>query len=196
MTARSGIPLATEGHNLVPIWSPDSNSRRVAYTSNGEMYSRAADTRDEPQPLLVRDHPQYPNAWSQDERVLVFVNDHPTNRADIWLMELGREPRPLIATRANEFMSRLSSDERWIAYVSDESGRYEVYVRPFPNVDEGKWVISTAGGLEPVWSPTGRELFYVNGATMMAAAIETRGTTLSAAAPDVLFTGPFETGST
>ncbi|HUP21081.1 MAG TPA: hypothetical protein VM778_14185, partial [Gemmatimonadota bacterium] len=67
--------------------------------------------------------------------------------------------------------------------------------RPFPNVDERKWTVSTGGGVEPVWSPTGRELFYMNGTAMMAVAIEVQGATLDAAAPELLFTGPFETGS-
>ena len=71
----------------------------------------------------------------------------------------------------------------------------EVYVRPFPNVDEGKWLISSGGGGNPVWSPTGRELFYINGTALMSAAIETKGATLRVSAPELLFTGPFETGS-
>ena len=53
------------------------------------------------------------------------------------------------------------SDGRWLAYSSDESGQPEVYVRPFPNVDEGRWPISAGGGRGPVWGPNGRELFYV-----------------------------------
>ncbi len=189
----SGLPLATEGHNLASAWTPDS--RRVAYTSDGEMYWRAADASSEAQRLLARDRPQYPSEWSRDGRSLIFLDDHPTNRFDIWVMTLDADPRPLVATGAHELMVRLSPDERWLAYVSDESGRYEVYVRPFPNVDERKWTISTGGGVEPVWSTTGRELFYMNGMAMMAVAIEVRGATLDVAAPELLFTGPFETGS-
>src|SRR5262245_38648465 len=79
--------------------------------------------------------------------------------------------------------------------MSDESGRMEVYVRPFPNVDEGKWLISGGGGGNPVWSPTGRELFYINGTALMSTAIEAAGATLRVSAPALLFTGPFETGS-
>ena len=90
---------------------------------------------------------------------------------------------------------RLSSDDRWIAYSSDESGSNEVHVRPFPNVNDGKWVVSTSGGVAPVWSPDGRELFYMNGTTMMSVAVDSRGGAFRFAAPTALFSGPFETGS-
>ncbi len=55
----------------------------------------------------------------------------------------------------------VSPDGRWLAYESDSSGRFEIYVRPFPNVAAGQWLISTAGGTRPLWSPNGRELYYV-----------------------------------
>ena len=111
------------------------------------------------------------------------------------MMPSGGEPKPLVATRAREYAARLSPDDRWLAYLSEESGRMEVYVRPFPNVDEGRWLISSGGGGNPVWSPTGRELFYINGTTLMSAAIDAKGATLRVSAPEPLFTGPFETGS-
>ena len=126
---------------------------------------------------------------------MIFHQEHPTDRLDIWVLPLDGDPRPLVATRAHEVDARLSPDGRWLAYASDESGVQEVYVRPFPNVDNGKWTVSTGGGGWPVWSPTGAELFYRKGTTMMAARVDARGSTFRASAPVVLFTGPFETGS-
>jgi serine/threonine-protein kinase len=193
LARRSGIPLTTAGHNLGGIWTPDGG--RLTYYSNGDMFTRPADGSSGAQRLLGRDRPQYPAAWSRRGNVLIFTDDHPTNQADIWLLPVGADPRPLVATRAHENAARLSPDERWLAYSSDESGRFEVYVRPFPNVDDGRWPVSTGGGLLPEWSPTGRELFYVNGGRMMAARVETKDGTFSAGTPEVLFTGPFETGS-
>jgi serine/threonine-protein kinase len=70
---------------------------------------------------------------------------------------LDGEPQSLVASEAQERDPVLSSDEHWLAYASNESGRLEVYVRPFPNVDAGKWLVSTGGGGFPVWSPNGRE---------------------------------------
>ena len=73
----------------------------------------------------------------------------------------------------NESAPRFSPDGRWLAYVSDESGRYEIYVQPYPGPG-GKWQISTEGGTEPVWNPNGRELFYRSGNKMMAVDIATQ----------------------
>jgi serine/threonine-protein kinase len=71
--------------------------------------------------------------------------------------------RPLLHTRFSETGAAISSNGRWLAYQSDESGRSEVYVRPFPDVDNGRWQISNAGGVEPRWAKNGRELFYTFG---------------------------------
>ena len=85
-----------------------------------------------------------------------------------------------------------SPDGGWLAYQSDESGRGEIYVRPFPGPG-GKWLISTEGGTQPVWARNGRELFYRNGDKMMAAAVETEPV-FAAVKPKLLFEGHYETG--
>ena len=69
----------------------------------------------------------------------------------------------LLATRANEQHPALSPDGQWLAYESDQSGRFEVYVRPYPNVDTGRWQVSTNGGKQPVWSSDGDVLYYAAG---------------------------------
>ncbi|MCL6650116.1 MAG: hypothetical protein K6U89_17525, partial [Chloroflexi bacterium] len=76
----------------------------------------------------------------------------------------------IATTPADEYGPVLSPDGRWIAYVSTESGREEVYVRPFPNSAEGKYQISINGGSEPQWAHSGRELFYINGLNQLTAA--------------------------
>lgn len=189
---RSGIPLATEGHNLGPLWTPDG--RHVLYTSNDDIYMRAADASTEAQPVLARDGPQYAASWLNDARSLIFGAGHPTTLSDIWLLPADSDPRPVIATGAREILPTLSPDGRWLAYTSDETGREEVYVRPFPNTDDAKWVVSRDGGVAPVWSPTGDELFYMSGRALMAVAI-TRAPAFRAALPERLFDGPFETGT-
>jgi Tol biopolymer transport system component len=193
LARRTGRPVARDGHNILSAWTPDS--RAIAYYSSGDMYLRAADASSEAQPLLARGRAQYPNAWSRNGRLLIFEDDHTTNRSDIWVMPLGGEPYAVVATRAHEYYPTLSPDDRWLAYMSDESGSPEVYVRPFPNVDAGKWLVSAGGGGFPVWSPSGRELFYLNGTTMMSVSVATDGATFNAGAPELLFRGPFETGS-
>ncbi len=81
---------------------------------------------------------------------------------------------PIIATPAREVSPALSPDGKWIAYASDESGVFETYVRPFPNVSSARWQVSTAGGTNPIWSHSGRELFFRNNnGDLVAAAITT-----------------------
>ena len=84
---------------------------------------------------------------------------------DVMMANLGPpvEIVPLIKTSFAEFGPRISPDGRWIAYASNESGRNEVYVRPFPDVDQGRWQVSTDGGVDPRWAKNGRELFFAKG---------------------------------
>ena len=195
LARRSGFPLTTADHNLNPVWTP--NGRRVAWGGGPprgrDILWRAADGSSAPERLLAG--PRSLFSWSTDGRSFIFSEAHPTNQEDIWMMPSGGDPKPLLATPAMESAARLSPDDRWLAYMSDESGRAEVYVRPFPNVDDGKWLISSGGGGNPVWSPTGRELFYINGTALMSAAIEAKGATLQVSAPELLFSGPIQTGS-
>ena len=73
----------------------------------------------------------------------------------------------LVVTVYDETSPAVSPDGRWLAYASNESGRWEVYVRPFPNTNDGKWLVSTNGGQEPVWAHSGRELFYKGSGNLM-----------------------------
>ena len=95
------------------------------------------------------------------------------------------ELETLIETDFEEFYSEVLPDGRWIAYHSIETGAWEVYVRPFPNVDDGRWQISRGGGISPRWGPDGHELFYRSGA-MMAVEVQTEPN-FSPGVPQVLF---------
>ena len=191
LARRAGVPLASTGHSLRPLWLPDS--QHVAYTSDGDIFTRAADAGSPAERLVTMDRPQYPTSWSADGRTLVFNHVEPSGgNYDVWTMTIGAEPRPLVSTPASESQAQLSPDGGWLAYQSDESGRMEIYVRPFPDVSAGKWMVSTAGGLAPRWSPDGRTLFYALGSAMMAVSVSRRGQVFEAGAPDVMFTGPFD----
>ena len=100
----------------------------------------------------------------------------------------GRRP-PLLETPFNEHSPMFSPDGRWVAYVSDETGREEVYLRAHPG-EGGKYPISTEGGAEPVWAPSGDELFYRNGDQMIAVTVVTEPD-LVLGTPQVLFEGNF-----
>jgi hypothetical protein len=84
----------------------------------------------------------------------------------------------------------LSPDGRWLTYMSDETGTTEVFVRPFPDTDRGKWQISSGGGRAPIWSRDGRELFFLNASNDMMAVRITTGTVFAASEPTVLFRVP------
>jgi eukaryotic-like serine/threonine-protein kinase len=96
-------------------------------------------------------------------------------------------PRPLLATEFDEMAVVISPDSRWMAYQSDETGRTEVFVRPFPDVHAGKKQVSSGGGFAPLWSRDGKELFYLSSANTMMAARVTPGDPLDIGVPEVLF---------
>jgi eukaryotic-like serine/threonine-protein kinase len=104
--------------------------------------------------------------------------------ADVWLLTLTgtRAPSPLLATTAAERNGELSPDGRWLAYESRAGDRFEVYVRPFPDIDRGVWQVSHEGGTQPRWAPDGRELFFLDAVGALSAA-RFEGTSLPPAGP-------------
>ncbi|MFQ5930287.1 MAG: TolB family protein, partial [Acidobacteriota bacterium] len=138
---------------------------------------------------------QVPSSFSPDGKRLVFYELNPETASDLHVLSMEGEPtsEPLLHTQFNEGRAVISPDGRWIAYRSNETGRFEVYVRPFPKVQEGKWQISRDGGVSPVWGPKGRELFYRAGEAMMVVTIKTEPT-FTAGNPEVLFTARYYTG--
>lgn len=153
------------------------------------MFWKPADGSGAEEQLTKSEYQPVPASWSPDGKVLAFTEFHPDTGWDIWLLPIGsdRKPRPFLQTASNELMPMFSPDGHWLAYISDETGRTEVFVRPFPGPG-GKWQISTEGGKEPVWAPSGRELFYRSGDKMMAVEVTTQ-TTFTAAKPTLLFQG-------
>ncbi|HVQ13055.1 MAG TPA: protein kinase [Vicinamibacterales bacterium] len=196
LSRRSWTRLATDGHNLEPMWTHDD--RRLIYSEDGDLFWRAADAGAPAERLLQRDRPQYATSWTPDGKMLIFDEVQPgtSNSYDIWALPIGAEPQPLIVTASNEAEGRVSPDGAWLAYDSDESGRKEVYVRPFPHVNERKWTISTGGGRHPVWGPGGSELFYALGSSLYRVSVDTRGGSFTAGTPEMLFSGPFDLLST
>ena len=95
----------------------------------------------------------------------------------------------------NNFYPQVSPDGQWIAYTSDESGQFEVYVRPFPNVDDRRWPVSRGGGLSPVWARDGSELFFRSSESsdMMRVAVDKRST-FTAGRPERLFAAAYGEG--
>jgi hypothetical protein len=110
-------------------------------------------------------------------------------------MEGEREIGQLLHAEYAELQPQISPDGQWIAYSSNESGKYEIYVRPFPDVDKRRFPVSTDGGISPLWSPDGKELFYRNGDSVMAVIVEMEPD-LSFGTPKVLFSGTYSLPNT
>jgi Tol biopolymer transport system component len=151
-----------------PIWTPDS--KQVLFWSGregqfGGIFRKQADGTGEDQKFVAApDRQLFPWALSSDGKTLVVVDTPDANtKADLSMisMEGDHARKPLLQNPDYvETQAKISPDGRWMAYVSNESGNGEVYVRPFPEVNQGRWQVSTKGGVSPLWAPNGRELFY------------------------------------
>jgi serine/threonine-protein kinase len=159
-----------------PAWSADG--REVLYLTDrsgsgvGGVYARRADGTGTARRLSGSDLDFGQVVASRDGRWLILrTAPNPPSSPDILGVQAGDTTLvPLVASPAAEVFPALSPDGRWLAYASNESGAYEVYVRPFPETSAAKWQVSTAGGAEPAWSSTGRELLYINGKSEMVSA--------------------------
>jgi serine/threonine-protein kinase len=165
--------LTFEGGGF-PVWSPDS--RHVAFASQragaAGLAVVAADGSEEPRRMIDGTRTRIPVSWSKNGRLAYYEIGEGSQR-DIWVVDAeGREPpAPFVASPANEFSPCFSPDGRWLAYVSNETGRNEVYVRPYPPPGPVT-AVSIDGGTEPVWRRDGAELFYRHGDDLVAVAVK------------------------
>jgi len=166
----SRLVLTTEA-NFYPTWSPDGKylAFRSATPTGSKIQWTRVDGSSEPVPLLETKGIALPYSFSPEGR-LAYRDGGPETGLDLWTLPLDLrdpdhpkpgKPEPFLRTRFNETFAMFSPNGHWIAYQSDESGRNEVYVRPFPGPGE-KWQVSTGGGTLPLWSRDGRELFFEN----------------------------------
>jgi len=193
-----------------PLWSPDGS--HIAFTSNRggtyDLYQKSSDLAGEDEILFKSVDTKAGTGWSPDGRFLLYFTINTPSR--LWLLPLAGSAADRKAVRIdnselnfNEVTGRISPDGRWIAYSSDESGRGEIYVRPFDPSSTtgtpagkgtpatGKWMVSKDGGVVPLWRHDGKELFYLSslGGTAMAVDVSTTGV-FQAGVPKTLFKVP------
>jgi serine/threonine-protein kinase len=189
-----------EAEDHMPIWTPDGD-RIVFYSQRtgalGDVYWKSADGIGEAEPLISKPTEGIvPWSFTNDGKILaLFSLSLAPLGTDIGMlsMEGNKETKKLLQEKYWEAVPQISPDGRYVAYQSDESGEGQIYVRSFPNVNEGRWQISNNGGNSPLWSPDGRELFYRSGDATMAIEIETEPTFRKRGNPKILFRGNYHT---
>jgi Tol biopolymer transport system component len=192
--AARGVPTRfTFDNGNRPVWSPDGS--RLAFTFNRKgafnLYWKPSSGAGADELLLESDQSKVPTDWSSDGRFLLFRSLHPQTSWDLWVLPVSgdKKPFPFLKTPFDERDGQFSPDSKWIAYQSNESGRFEIYVQPFPGPG-GKFQISSNGGAQPRWNKNGKEIFYVSlDSKMIAAAVKLSpdGRSLETGTPAALF---------
>jgi len=188
-----------------PVWSPDGTRIVFGSARTGalDLYQTRTNGSGGEERIVASDLAMAPSSWSPDGRFLLYVSLDPQTYTDLWVVPMAGDHTPsvFLQTPFREAQCAFSPDGRWVAYQSNESGRMEIYVRPFlppgsPSsaavapapAAAGQWQISTAGGIIPAWRPDGKELYYLNPAgDMMAVPITVVGATLDPGAAAALF---------
>jgi serine/threonine-protein kinase len=160
-----------------PVWSPDGKT--IVFTSDPtgarNLFRLASNGSGRVERLTTSTNFQYPYSFTPDGKLVLFKEVR-NGLGGIYAVSAtgGDQPQPVLVSPFDHPVVDLSPDGRWIAVQSNESGRFEVYVRPFPDVNSGRWQISANGGTFPAWARSGRELFYLSSdGGLMSVAIET-----------------------
>jgi len=204
MTAVNVDPAA----DLAPVWTHDS--RRILWSSsraggNPNLYLQSADGTGPVERLTTSVNAQFATSVTPDGSRVILFSPTGAGVGSIASTALftapidarGQPPVPLLQSTAQKLGAEISLDGRWLAYQSDESGRHEVFVRPFPNVEAGRWQISADGGTRPAWSRKGDELFYLDGNDQLTAVrVQAGGTTFVPGKPARVLNGKYVAGST
>ncbi|HEY4210600.1 MAG TPA: protein kinase [Steroidobacteraceae bacterium] len=156
-----------------PVWTRDGKGFVFVAFNGGKagLVRKAADGTGPSEQLNPGDlGTTPPNSITPDGTQLLFRQITPERDSHLWLLPLDHRgaARPLLKSGADELNGEISPDGHWLAYQSNESGSFEIYLRPFPRVEDGKWQVSNGGGIQPAWGPDGHELFYLSARRLLA----------------------------
>jgi eukaryotic-like serine/threonine-protein kinase len=193
-----------------PLWTPDS--KRIVYNSvttnplGIKVYCKAADGTGKIEPIgPFPNRPPLPSSWADNGKTLVamlvpdnLLDSLATSSSlplDIGALSIedNYKERPLLQEKYDEIQPRISPDGVFMAYTSNESGQNQVYVRTYPDMEGGRWQISTTGGDSPLWSKDGKELYYRTGDAVMAVSVN-RKPAFNNETPKILFRGNYVSG--
>ena len=189
-----------------PVWWPDGKSIVFGYggSASGEsLYRQNADGTGSKEKLL--ETPGIiviPFSVSPDGRYIAYMRRDPKSNTsiDIWALPMfpdqsgERKPFPVVATNFSDVYPSFSPDGKWLAYANNETGRFEVYIQPFPS-GAGRWQVSTAGGARPNWRKDGKELYFVFDGQIMAVDVSQKDASLQLGTPHALFKATTVTGT-
>jgi eukaryotic-like serine/threonine-protein kinase len=176
--SRSALTRQTfaAGWDLYPVWTPDGS--RLIFSSEREgtrnLFWQAADGTGTVERLTRSSYLQNATAVTPDGTKAIFTETGPKDDDVLQVALTGsHDVTTLVQSSFAERNGIVSPDGRWLAYEANDSGVFEIFVRPYPDVDSGRWQVSTGGGTRPLWSRTGQELFYVaRGGAIMGIAVE------------------------
>jgi len=194
-SARFTFGSATAQH---PIWTPDGKRVIFASDPNGvlDLYQKEANGAKAEELLVKSSEGKGPGSVSPDGRFLMYASYNPKKKLDLWVLPLQSSEKPFVflQTEFNQGDGHFSPDGRLVAYRSDESGHWEIYVRPFvpdsaatQSAIGGKWQISNGGGIRPWWSPDGKELYYLTPDGKVMVVPVSTSPTFQAGVPKFLF---------
>jgi eukaryotic-like serine/threonine-protein kinase len=160
----------------LPVWTPDSTRVVFMSRSGGKttLTRKAVDGTGAMEPMFSSAETLQPSSLSPDGAFLLYRHITPARESNLRLLSLDdtRTSEALLETSNDELNGEISPDGRWFAYQSNETGSFEIFIRPFPNVDAGKWQVTSGGGIQPAWGRKGNELFYLDALRLMSVPIE------------------------
>ncbi len=189
--ALARLTLGARAEN--PVWSGDGRRLYFGFEKGKsyQVFSKRSDDSGGEQLVFPSDTSENPVQMSADGSRLLTVRIARDGQTELLLRDVGRgvgsgEPQPLVKSLFLDYSATLAPDGRFAAYQAEETGRPEIYVRPTSGEDR-KWQVSAGGGTFPLWSPAGKEIFYLSGLKLMAVSVDSHGDDVQFGAPQVLF---------